>query len=218
MATITRKGLIHVRKTINFDGSANNGNLGDDVTVFSGTGWYAPERVSVRCVDDLVCSAPTDVNMQITPSGASATVAALVRSLTADAEAGQAWDGDNEVWTTAYGFSSPSDYLYCTGDLVLQVEDLGSGADITDGTLVIDLWYRPITDDGHLAGDDSDEGAIDGYDLEEAMRIVLAALAGKVSGAGTTSIAIRDMADTKDRITATVDENGNRTAVTRDAS
>lgn len=54
--------------------------------------------------------------------------------------------------------------------------------------------------------------------VKEALRIVLSALAGKLSGAGTTAITIRDVNDTKDRITATVDASGNRTAVTVDGS
>ena len=37
-------------------------------------------------------------------------------------------------------------------------------------------------------------------------------------GAATTTVVIRDRADTKDRITATVDSDGNRTAVTVDAT
>lgn len=56
------------------------------------------------------------------------------------------------------------------------------------------------------------------WTLRQAMRILLAASAGKVSGAGGTTVAIRDMADSKDRISATVDASGNRSAVTRDAS
>jgi len=62
------------------------------------------------------------------------------------------------------------------------------------------------------------DGDIDGYTLEEAMKICLAALAGKVSGAGTTSITIRSADDTADRIVATVDSNGNRSAVTLDGA
>jgi len=55
-------------------------------------------------------------------------------------------------------------------------------------------------------------------DLTEVMRLVLAASAGKVNGAATTTVNIRDTADTKNRIQATVDADGNRTAVTLDAS
>lgn len=55
-------------------------------------------------------------------------------------------------------------------------------------------------------------------DHQEVMRVLLAAVAGKVAGASTTNVTIRDQADGKDRIDATVDEFGNRTAVTVDAS
>ena len=54
--------------------------------------------------------------------------------------------------------------------------------------------------------------------LRQAVRLFLSALAGKSSGGGTTTINFRDLADTKNRITATVDSNGNRTAVTLDAT
>lgn len=50
--------------------------------------------------------------------------------------------------------------------------------------------------------------------VADALRIILAAMAGKVSGAEGTSVAIRNMLDSKDRIVATVDANGNRTAIT----
>ena len=57
-----------------------------------------------------------------------------------------------------------------------------------------------------------------GYTVQDAMRLMLAALAGKVSGAGTNTVRIRDINDTKDRITATVDSSGNRTALIVDPS
>ncbi len=53
-----------------------------------------------------------------------------------------------------------------------------------------------------------------GDTLRHAMRLTVAAAAAKLSGASTTTNTIRDTADTKDRITATVDASGNRTAVT----
>lgn len=50
---------------------------------------------------------------------------------------------------------------------------------------------------------------------EQAVRLILAAAAaGKLSGADTTEVTIRDVADSKDRIVATVDEFGNRSAIT----
>lgn len=56
-----------------------------------------------------------------------------------------------------------------------------------------------------------------GLTPREAWRLVAAACAGKASGLDTTTAVYRNaVADSKDRITATVDENGNRTAVTVD--
>jgi hypothetical protein len=52
--------------------------------------------------------------------------------------------------------------------------------------------------------------------VQDFLRIIKAAVAGKASGGGTTTIVFRDDADSKARITATVDANGNRTAVTLD--
>lgn len=53
---------------------------------------------------------------------------------------------------------------------------------------------------------------------EELVRLVASMLAGKVSGAGTGTETFRDLDDSKDRVVVTVDNNGNRTAVTRDAT
>jgi hypothetical protein len=61
-------------------------------------------------------------------------------------------------------------------------------------------------------------GDIDGFNLEEAMKICLSALGAKVSGAGTTTITFRAADDSKDRITATVDTDGNRSSITLDAT
>lgn len=49
---------------------------------------------------------------------------------------------------------------------------------------------------------------------DQALRLILAAVAGKASGANTTTMRFRDTGDSKDRIVATVDEFGNRSSVT----
>jgi hypothetical protein len=54
--------------------------------------------------------------------------------------------------------------------------------------------------------------------LQGVLRLVRAATVGKLAGAATTTVTIRDAADTKARITATVDADGNRLAVTTDAT
>jgi hypothetical protein len=61
-------------------------------------------------------------------------------------------------------------------------------------------------------------GAIEtGLTLRQAHRLEVAAAAGKISGAATTEVVVRNaIADTKPRITATVDADGNRSAITAD--
>lgn len=56
-----------------------------------------------------------------------------------------------------------------------------------------------------------------GLTLRQALRLVTAATAGKISGGGTSTITIRNaVVDGVDRIVATVDTDGNRTAITYD--
>lgn len=55
-----------------------------------------------------------------------------------------------------------------------------------------------------------------GYSMRESLRLILSALSGKLAGSGTTTITIRDINDTVDRIIATVDANGNRTSISTD--
>jgi len=64
---------------------------------------------------------------------------------------------------------------------------------------------------------DLSAGVETGLTLRQAIRLLVAANAGKLSGAATTTITIRNaVADDKNRITATVDEDGNRSAITYD--
>lgn len=49
--------------------------------------------------------------------------------------------------------------------------------------------------------------------LTHTLRVMLAVLAGKASGLNTTTAVFRDQADTKNRISATVDASGNRSAI-----
>lgn len=52
----------------------------------------------------------------------------------------------------------------------------------------------------------------------QAMRLLAAASAGKLSGAAGPTVSIRNVGDTKDRITATVDEDGNRIDIVTDVT
>jgi hypothetical protein len=54
--------------------------------------------------------------------------------------------------------------------------------------------------------------------LRQAIMLIKSVCAGKSAGGGTASLTFRDDADTKNRVTATVDVNGNRSAVTKDVT
>ena len=63
---------------------------------------------------------------------------------------------------------------------------------------------------GDAVADEVFEGSLT---MRHILRIVLSALAGKSNGGGTGTINFRNNADSGNRITATVDANGNRTAI-----
>lgn len=61
-------------------------------------------------------------------------------------------------------------------------------------------------------------GVETGLTVREHLRLAASALFGKASGLGTATATFRDFADTKARLTVTVDADGNRTAFTYDAA
>jgi len=90
-----------------------------------------------------------------------------------------------------------------------------SSAGAADSAFLFQLSTNSIDDvSAYDPSTDTVEGALT-YD--EAIRIMLAESAGKVSVSGAT-VTFRDRADTKDRITATTDSTGQRTSVTVDGS
>ena len=71
---------------------------------------------------------------------------------------------------------------------------------------------------GSNEADISNNGLEGSTTYEQAMRLMLSALAGKSTGGGTATLTFRDQADSKPRITATVDTDGNRDAMTLDGT
>jgi hypothetical protein len=112
------------------------------------------------------------------------------------------------------------------GALAGLLAGLSAQATLSSGSLVDSPGFMassiggatPLSPEG-LAASLLDTNEIEtGYSLRESLRLILSALAGKVSGAGTTTISIRDVNDAVDRIVATVDTNGNRTNVVKDVA
>lgn len=59
-----------------------------------------------------------------------------------------------------------------------------------------------------------DEVVVGTYTMRQLLKVMAAALAGKATGGGTTSVTFRGVDDASNVIVATVDTNGNRSAVT----
>ena len=93
---------------------------------------------------------------------------------------------------------------------------------IATGAITADSIADNAIDAGALKADAIDliwdevlEGTLTARQIQ---RLALAVLAGITTGGGTTAPMFRDNADSKNRVAATVDTSGNRTAVTLDGS
>ena len=106
--------------------------------------------------------------------------------------------------------------IVCRGDGKLI--DADTGISIPSGTYGSLVIINELTNVPKIAQAVMESSIESNLDLTEALKLITAALAGKISGSGTGTIAIRDTNDTKDVITATVDANGNRLSVVRDVS
>lgn len=103
---------------------------------------------------------------------------------------------------SAAGVATTSAVRYATGELVGSIAPAVTLDAANFSTYLLD-----------------EEDVETGLTLRQALRVIAAATAGKVSGGGTSTITIRNaVADGADRIVATVDSNGNRSAITYDLS
>lgn len=117
-----------------------------------------------------------------------------------------------------------------TGNVGGSVASVTAGVTLADGAITAAKIATDAIDADALAADAVTEiqsglpAAVWTYVVEgaltavQAYRIMLSVLTGKSTGGGTTSVAFRDMADSKNRVDATVDADGNRTAVSRDGT
>lgn len=101
-----------------------------------------------------------------------------------------------------------------------KIDQLISGSALSDGKIdIIDANVDEIS--GSMTSVEEDILAAiieDEYDFKEVLRIMFAVLSGSSTGGGTSTITFKDVTGTLSRISATVDENGNRTSVTRNGS
>lgn len=114
-----------------------------------------------------------------------------------------------EIGLTALATQSSVDTIDANVDAIL----LDTG---TDGVVVASASKTGYRLSSTGVDDVLDEVVEGTTTLRQSVRLANAALGSKASGLAGTTAVYRDIGDTKDRITATVDADGNRTAVTTD--
>lgn len=108
------------------------------------------------------------------------------------------------------------------GAIVDMVSSMSAAGTLSATTLVGAYMEWNVGGPTELSPEGLAQALLDDYDIEngfsmkEAIRLILSATAGKVSGADTTTVTIRSVTDGTNRIVATVDTNGNRNSVTYD--
>ena len=135
-----------VRKTVAFTGAAGVGAQGT-VAVFAVTGRVLLHRMIAFCTEDLAGATAT------IELGATGFTAGIIAQTTAtDIDNGEFWqdatpqaNGRNFA-AASEASSAPRDTLLSSG-IILTV----GTADITDGTIIFDAWWEPITDGARLA-------------------------------------------------------------------
>ena len=144
MATLIRGGVLsrHVRSTIAFDGGAGNGATGD-VVVFTITGRVWLLGLTAFCTEDLTEGAPT-ATVQLGTPARDGLLIAVVNAVDID---------NNEWWTDGTPVTELDQMDAIQVDVVLSanIVILVSAQSVSNGTLVFDAFYIPLTSNGALA-------------------------------------------------------------------
>lgn len=130
---------------------------------------------------------------------------ALAASAVAEIQSGLALDATVAKAVDLAVVQADTDNIQTRLPVALVGGKMDSALDATglDATAVQEIWQRVIDN---------------GLTAEELIRIIVSACAGILSGAATPTNIMRDLANTKNRITATCDASGNRTAVALDVT
>jgi len=135
----------HARKSITFDGSAGGGASGTPVDVFTITGRVLVASLTIYCSADLTTSGAAIIGC-----GTATYVQGIVPNTTATTiDTPLYWNSNSpdtlilEAITQTLGVPGG---MVLSEDVILTI----GTANVTGGTLIFDIWYQPITDDGAL--------------------------------------------------------------------
>lgn len=173
---------------------------------------------------------PTNAELATSQSAADdATLAAIaaLNNPSAAAIADAVWDEAqaDHVAVGSFGITASeiADILTDTGT-TLQGELDGIQADTEDIQSRLPAALIGGRIDATVDATGMESGAIDAIlddtigdgsiTMRQALRVLVAGMVGKISGAATTTVTIRNLADSADVVVATVDADGNRSAVT----
>lgn len=222
--------------------SLNGGGFNDcngEATEIGATGVYYLDLIAGETNGDVVC-----IQVKTSTSGAKTTVLVFYTAAQTLDELDTVCDGikavtdnlpdsgalttiqadlDNPAQYKATGFSthSAADVWSVVARTLTDKAGFSLAADqsgVTVGTVTTLTNWQKTGYALSAAGIDSiiDEVVEGTLTLRQAIRLIVSMMAGKSSGGGTATLKYRDYGDSKDRLTFTVDANGNRSAVTRD--
>lgn len=113
------------------------------------------------------------------------------------------------VKTDVYGAPSVAQVI------ALNLYD-SSGGGLTYLDATVSSRLPTATYEGADAILDKANGVETGITLRQALRLLASVIGGRTTGSRTGVVVTRNLADTKNVVTATIDSSGNRTALTRD--
>ena len=142
-------GLVHVRKTLTFTGAATLGQSASPITLFTLTGRVKVERATAYCSVDGVSGGGGTMAIGTADSVARFLAATLATNMDAGKYIASGTTAAASVKDLTSGVSASDNGIEITTNIIGTV----ATANITAGTVSLDFWYRPISDDGVLVGD-----------------------------------------------------------------
>lgn len=183
-----------------------------DVTRLLGTAWLTPSVAGTPDVNTKTITAGAIASATFAASALDAVWSTAARTLTA---------GTNIVLAKGVGVTGFNDLdaAGVRGAVGLAGANLDTQLTALDADVLTRLptasYTAPPTANANAdALLDRTAGVESGLTVRQQMRLAAAALYGKASGLGGVTVTFRDTNDTVDRITATVDVSGDRSAVT----
>lgn len=168
-----------------------------NVTQLLGTAWLTPGTAGTPDVNAKLWNGLTTVALPATPTNITAGTITTATNLTNAPTAG---DFTATMKTSIGTAVAASAVASVTGNVGGNV--VGSVASVTAlSAAAIDSILDDTIGDGTITA-------------RQALRVLIAGMAGKLSGAATTTITIRNLADSANVVVATVDSDGNRSSTT----